>query len=262
MADLTRAEAYELRIGRWSRLVAREFLGWLAPAPKLDWLDVGCGGGALSDAVLADFEPRSLIGIDPLEGVIGDTRTAHDDPRADFRCINAEDMAFDDDSFDIAISGLVINFIEDKAKALSEMKRVVRPGGIVAGYVWDFGGKMELFRIYWDSARALDPEAIKHDHGALYPDCRPEPLKALLQGAGFAEVETSGIEIEMAYRDFDDFWQPLLIGSGGIPEYARSLSAEALAAFEAKVRGAITLDSDGSFTLHGRAWVVRGQVPA
>lgn len=262
MADLTRAEAYELRIGRWSRLVAREFLDWLAPGPGLDWLDVGCGDGALSDRVLAQCDPGSLIGIDPQREVISDTQAANDDPRADFRCANAQDMPFEDDSVDFAVSGLVLNFIDDQPKALAEMKRVVRPGGVVAGYVWDFAGKMELFRIYWDSARALDPEAIKHDHGALYPDCRPEPLAVLFRDAGFMDVEVSEIEAGIIYTDFGDYWQPLLIGTGGIPEYAQSLSDEALAAFEVKAREAVSFEADGSFTLRGRAWAVRGQVSA
>lgn len=261
MTGLTRAEAYELRIGRWSRLVGRKFLDWLAPVPGLDWLDVGCGSGALSDAVLEHSAPKSLVGIDPQEGVASDRDAAHSDPRADFRCIDAQDMPFDNDAFDMAVSGLVINFIENQPKALSEMKRVLRPGGLVAAYVWDFAGRMELFSIYWGAARALDPGAAKYDHGELYPLCKPEPLRALFATAGFENVEISEIEIAMPYGDFNDFWQPLLIGSGGIPDYARSLSADALAAFEAKVRGAVPARPDGGFTLKGRAWAVRGQVP-
>lgn len=262
MPELTRAEAYEMRIGRWSRLVAREFLDWLTPAPDLDWLDVGCGGGALSDDILRTGAPKSLIGIEPIEDVIRDTRAAHDDPRAEFRCANAQDMAFTDDSFDIAVSGLVINFIEDQARALAEMTRVVRPGGTVAGYVWDFAEKMELFRIYWDSARALDPGAVQFDQGERFPVCKPGPLTGLFRSAGLDNVEITEIKIAMPYGDFDDFWQPLLIGTGGIPDYANTLSADGLAALEAKVHGALPVTPDGSFTLRGHAWAVRGQVPA
>ncbi len=262
MADLTRAEAYELRIGRWSRLVASQFLGWLAPSSGLDWLDVGCGRGALSNAILEHSAPKSVAGIDPQEEVVRDAQAAGNDPRAAYHCIDAQDMPFDDAIFDAVVSGLVINFIEDQPKALSEMKRVLRPGGLVAGYVWDFAGDMELFRVFWDSARALDAEAVKHDHGALYADCRPEPLADLFLRAGFEQVEVSEIAVEMSYRDFDEFWKPLLIGTGGIPQYAKGLSEEALTAFAAKVREAISFRPDGSFTLRGRAWAVRGSVPA
>lgn len=261
MADLTRAEAYELRIGRWSRLVANQFLDWLTPAPGLDWLDVGCGRGALSSAILERCNPKSLAGIDPQEEVVRDAQAASNDPRAAYHCVDAQDMPFDDAIFDVVVSGLVINFIEDQPKALSEMKRVLRPGGQVAGYVWDFAGDMELFRVFWDSARALDAEAVKHDHGTLYADCRPEPLGELFLHAGFEKVEVSGIAVEISYEDFGEFWQPLLIGTGGIPQYAQSLSEDALAAFAAKVREAISFRPDGSFTLKGRAWAVRGLVP-
>ncbi len=261
MADLSRAEAYELRIGRWSRLVAQQFLDWLAPAPDLDWLDVGCGTGVLSDAVLERSNPRSLAGIDPQEEVVRDAQATNSDPRAGFRCANAQDMPLDDAIFDVVVSGLVINFIEDQPKALSEMKRVLRPGGLVAGYVWDFAGDMELFRVFWDSARALDAEAVKSDQGTLYADCRPEPLAELFLHAGFEKVEVSEIAVEMSYRDFGEFWQPLLIGTGGIPQYAQSLSEDALAAFAAKVRGALPTRPDGSFTLKGKAWAVRGLAP-
>ena len=261
MADLTRAEAYQLRIGRWSRLVANQFLDWLAPAPGLDWLDVGCGRGVLSSTILERCNPKSVAGIDPQEEVVRDAQAAGNDPRAAYHCIDAQDMPFDDAIFDVVVSGLVINFIEDQPKALSEMKRVLCPGGQVAGYVWDFAGDMELFRVFWDSAQALDAEAVKHDHGALYANCRPEPLAELFLHAGFEKVEVSEIAVEMSYRDFTDFWAPMTRGTGGIPLYCQSLGQDALAALEAKVHDALPIAEDGSFTLRGRAWAVRGLVP-
>lgn len=261
MAELTRAEAYELRIGRWSRLVANQFLDWLAPAPGKDWLDVGCGGGVLSEAVLEHCAPKSVVGIDPQDKVVRETGAANSDPRAAYHCIDAQDMPFDDAIFDVVVSGLVINFIEDQPRALSEMKRILRPGGQVAGYVWDFAGDMELFRVFWDSARALDAEAVKHDQGALYPLCKPGPLGELFDAAGFENVETSAISAEVFYRDFTDFWTPMTLGTGGIPLYVKALSPDGRAALEASVHDALPIAEDGSFTLKGRAWAVRGSVP-
>ncbi|MCH8861513.1 MAG: methyltransferase domain-containing protein [Proteobacteria bacterium] len=261
MADLTRAEAYELRIGRWSRLVAQQFLGWLAPAPGLDWLDVGCGTGVLSDAVLERSNPRSLAGIDPQENVVRDAQAAHSDPRAAFHCVNAQNMPFDNAIFDVVVSGLVINFIEDQPRALSEMKRVLRPGGQVAAYVWDFAGDMELFRVFWDSARALDAEAVKSDQGERFPVCKPGPLGALFEAAGFENVGTSAIMIDMPYRDFADFWVPMTRGAGGIPDYVKALDPDRQAALETRVHDALPIAADGSFTLRGRAWAVRGLAP-
>src|SRR6478735_5096126 len=142
--------AYEPYVGRWSRLVAREFVDWLDVAPGRRWLDIGCGTGALSRTILERAAPQALMGIDPSEGFI-----AHSLPAADR-------------AFDVAVAGLVINFVPDMARAAAEMARVTRPGGTVAAYVWDYSGEMQMMRRFWDAAVALDPAALDKDEGRRF----------------------------------------------------------------------------------------------
>lgn len=139
-------------MGRWSRLVAREFLAWLAVSPDSAWLDVGCGTGALMQGILDVEAPRSVVGIDPSEGYIGYAREHVRYDRVRFEVGDAHNLPFEAATFDAVVSGLVLNFVPEPARAVAEMKRVARPGGTVAAYVWDYAGKMELMRYFWDAA--------------------------------------------------------------------------------------------------------------
>ena len=155
-------DSYDAYMGRWSRKMAVRFLDWLNPAANLDWLDVGCGTGALSSAVLSRCNPRSLIGIEQSAGFVATAQRNVDDKRASFEVGDAQNLPLDDHSKDIVASALVLNFVPDIPKALSEMKRVVRPGGTVAFYVWDYpGGGMGFMRAFWNAAIALDPARIE-----------------------------------------------------------------------------------------------------
>src|SRR6478672_9711538 len=167
--------AYEPYVGRWSRLVAREFVDWLDVAPGRRWLDIGCGTGALSRTILERAAPQVLMGIDPSEGFIAHARSAVIDPRAGFGVGDAQSVPATDRAFDVAVAGLVINFVPDMAKAAAEMARVTRPGGTGAAYVWDYAGEMQMMRRFWDAAVALDPAALDKDEGRRFPVCRPEP---------------------------------------------------------------------------------------
>lgn len=139
-------ESYDAYMGRWSRKMAVRFLDWLSPADNLDWLDVGCGTGALSSMVLSRCNPRSLVGVEQSAGFVATAKRNVSDGRARFEVGDAQNLPLDDHSRDIVASALVLNFVPDIPKALSEMKRVVRPGGTIAFYVWDYPGGGE-----WDS---------------------------------------------------------------------------------------------------------------
>jgi SAM-dependent methyltransferase len=121
------------------------------------------------------------------------------------------------------VSGLVLNFVPDPALAAREMTRVARPGGRVAAYVWDYAGRMELIRHFWDAAAALDPAAAELDEGRRFGLCQPEPLGRLFRDAGLADVGVRPIEVATRFRDFDDYWDPFLGGQGPAPGYAMSL---------------------------------------
>jgi len=252
-------DVYEPYVGRWSRLVAREFLAWLDAPTGLDWLDVGCGTGALTEAVAGGCAPERLAGIDPSAGFLDFARRRLGDSGVELRQADAQDLPFAAAGFDRVVSGLVLNFVPDQPRASAEMARVARPGGEVALYVWDYADGMELMRHFWDAAVALDPLARALDEGRRFPICRPEPLLKLFEGAGLASVETRAIDVPTVFRDFDDYWSPFLGGQAPAPGYCMSLGEEARAALRERLRASLPARPDGSIHLVARAWAVRGR---
>jgi len=250
---------YEPYVGRWSRLVAQEFLGWLAPDPGDRWLDVGCGTGALSQAILQSAHPAAVDGFDQAAGFLALAREQVSDPRARFELGDARALPVVDASYDAAVSGLVLNFVPQPQQMLAEMARAVRAGGIVAVYIWDYAGKMQLMRHFWNAAAALDPGARDLDEGRRFPICQPDALADLFRAAGLAAVEVRAIDIDTHFRDFDDFWNPFLGGQGPAPSYAMSLGEEQRAALRERLRGSLPTALDGSIPLVARAWAARGR---
>jgi SAM-dependent methyltransferase len=251
-------------VGRWSRLVAREFVDWLGMPTGKRWLDVGCGTGSLTATILERADPRSVLGVDPSAGYIDHARAMIADPRARFEVGDARALPTSDDSVDAVVSGLVLNFVSpgEQATAVSEMHRVVEPGGTVAAYVWDYAGQMQLMRHFWDAAVDLDPDARSLDEGMRFPLGQPGPLRDLFLGAGFATVETRAIDVPTVFRDFDDYWSPFLGGQGPAPGYAMSLSEERRSALRERIRAGLPVSPNGSFRLIARAWAVRGRKPS
>ena len=249
---------YERYVGRWSRLVAPEFLSWLGVEPGAAWLDVGSGTGALSSAVIEHASPASLPGVDSSEGFVEHARSAV--PGAEFVIGDAQTLPFDDGSFDVVVSGLVLNFVPDQRQAVAEMTRVARPGGTIAVYVWDYSGRMALMRRFWDTAGELDPSARELDEGQRFSAFdRPEALERLLGAAGQVAVESRAIDIPTVFRDFDDYWEPFLGGQGPAPSYVMSLDEAARTRLCEALRERLPAAEDGSISLAARAWAARGQ---
>ena len=252
--------SYEPYVGRWSRLVAREFLDWLAVKPNSRWLDVGCGTGALTQTILAKADPQAITGVDRSEGYAAYTRSQVDDTRAAFEVADAQALdKFAAESFDAVVSGLVLNFVPRPELAVNEMARVVKSGGVVAAYVWDYAGKIELMRYFWDAAVALNPAAREKDEGLRFPICQSEPLADLFRTANLRNVETRAIDVPTVFRDFDDYWGPFLGGQGPAPGYCMSLDEHSRAALREKIRAGLPVRPDGSIHLIARAWAVRGR---
>jgi SAM-dependent methyltransferase len=250
--------AYESYVGRWSRLAAKEFLGWLAVPPGKRWLDVGCGTGALGGMILAMASPAQVDAVDRSEGYVAYAREQAKDPRVRFEVADAQALPSGDAAYDAVVSGLALNFFPDPARAVVEMARVARAGATVAAYVWDYAGRMELMRHFWDAAGALDPAARDLDEGRRFPLCRPEPLAALFRHAALADVETRAIDVPTVFRDFDDYWTPFLGGQGPAPGYVASLDEARRAALRERLRAALPAGPDGAIRLVARAWAVRG----
>jgi len=252
------AESLERYVGRWSRLVAREFVAWLQVPPGSRWLDVGCGSGALTETVLAEAEPESIEGVDTSEAFVAYAASRVTDLRASFAVADAQALDRPDAAYDAVASSLVLNFLPDPARGAAEMRRVARPGGVVAGYVWDYAGEMQLMRRFWDAAAELDPAAADLDEGRRMAGCNPADLEALFAGAGLEEVETRAIDVPTVFADFDDYWSPFEGGQGPAPGYCASLPPDRRAALRERLRETLPAAADGSISLVARAWAVRG----
>jgi SAM-dependent methyltransferase len=252
-------DAYEPYVGRWSRLVASEFLVWLALGPDLRWLDVGCGTGALTQTILAQARPHEVIGIDPSEGFIAYARDRTRDPRVAFKTADARGLAAADaGGFDTAVAGLVLNFIPAPGEALTAMAHAVRPGGTVACYVWDYAEGMQMMRAFWDAAVALDPGARDLDEGRRFPLCRPQPLRALFDEAGLQRTQVRAIDVPTVFTSFDDYWSPFLGGQGPAPTYCMALPEDRRQQLQDRIRAALPVAPDGSIRLSARAFAIRG----
>lgn len=252
---------YERYVGRWSRRVAPAFVSWLAQPAGLRWLDVGCGTGALCSAIALHAAPASLTGVEPSEGFLALARTTLG-ARAQLLQGHAAATTLPDASVDVVVSGLVLNFVPDLRAALAEAARVAAPGATLGAYVWDYAGKMELMRHFWDAAVALDPAAAVLDEGSRFPLCRPEALCAQLADAGCVEPQVAAIDIPTRFADFDDYWTPFLGGQGPAPSYATSLDEAARARLRDALQRRLPAAPDGSIDLVARAWAVRAGLPS
>jgi SAM-dependent methyltransferase len=250
-------DSYERYVGRWSRQVAPEFLAWLAAPEDLDWLDVGCGTGALAGTVAHTCRPHELAGIDPSPGFLAQARRQPGLARADLRQGDARALPFPDRTFDRVVSGLALNFVPDPMQAVHEMARVTRPGGEVALYVWDYA-RVELMTHFWMVAEALDPDGPDLDEAARFPLCREEALARLFaEENSLGPSATRAIEIATPFRDFDDYWTPFLGGQGIAPAYCMSLPEGQRTELCRQVRRRLPIGADGSIQLRARAWAIR-----
>ncbi|WBY03153.1 methyltransferase domain-containing protein [Ramlibacter tataouinensis] len=253
-------DAYERYIGRWSRQVAPLFLAWLDIPPGRRWLDVGCGTGALSAAILERCAPAGVTGVEPSDGFRA-LAIEQLGPRARVLPGSAEALPLGDASCDVAVSGLVLNFVPDVAAALAQMRRVVAPGGTIAAYVWDYADRMEVIRLFWEEAVSLDAEAARLHEGARFPLCHPHALKAAFEQAGLAGVEVVPLDGVAAFASFDDYWQPFLGGQGPAPTYASGLPESQRITLRNALQERLAAGGDGSIRLNARAWAVRGASP-
>lgn len=251
-------DSYERYVGRWSRPVAQEFIRWLAIPKNSQWLDVGCGTGALSQTILEISIPKKVKGIDRSEGYVEFTRSRLTDSRAEFEVGDAQALPVESGRYDVAVSGLVLNFVPQPSQMIAEMTRAVRKDGVVALYVWDYAGKMQLMRHFWDAAAALDPAASDLDEGLRFPICNPQPLTDLFQNAGLSDIEVRPIDVSTHFKDFDDYWTPFLGGQGPAPGYAMSMSEAHRAQLRERIYNTLPFAADGSIPLVARAWAVRG----
>lgn len=254
------AEAYERQRGRSSKLLAPLFIDFVGVQGEV--LDVGCGTGALTFALARNKSVSKIVGVDLSEGFLAYARSKTDDPRITFEQGDAQKLPFPDGAFDCCLALLVVSFIPDAPKAAREMRRVTRPGGVVATAMWDNTGGNDLNQSLWDAAIPLDPKAPQDkDRPGSYGTA--EDLTALWVGARFTNFAVKNIVFPCAFDSFDDFWLPLTEGQGPAGAYLARLSVEHRAALRERLRQNLFGNRpDGRFSLKAKAWAVRGTVPA
>lgn len=244
------ADEYEQFMGRWTRAVGGRFLDWLAPAQGLRWLDVGCGTGAFTQSIQQRCAPASVHGVDPAPAQIEYARKQA--PEAAFDVADAIDLPFADATFDVIASALVINFIPDRAKAFSEMRRVAKPGGIVSGYLWQRGPEAD-HSPHAPMQRAIREIGFEAMRPPMAPESMPDGARAALAAAGFSGIAVSSIEVSQTYDDFDDYWTTSMLPLSPIGKSIRSLNEEQRTALRKHAQNQIPPDSDGKITLAARA---------
>jgi SAM-dependent methyltransferase len=248
-------------MGRWSRLIAQQYVPWLRIPEGASWLDVGCGIGVVTEAILRDAAPFRVVGMDRSTAYIAEAARRLGTEGVVFDVGDAQEIPYEDGSFDAAVCGLLLNFLPDPEAALREMVRVARPGGTVSAYVWDYLDRMEIIRTFWDVAAEDDPTVARLPEVQRYSLCQPEALRQLFATANLEAIDVAGLEAPAVFEDFDDYWQPFLGGQGTAPTYVASLSDESRAGLREKLRSALPISSDGRVPLRIRAWAVRGHSP-
>ncbi|WP_347311225.1 class I SAM-dependent methyltransferase [Defluviimonas sp. SAOS-178_SWC] len=253
---------YDTYMGRWSRQIAARFVGWLEVPPGKDWLEVGCGTGALTRAVLEGAGPRTILSVDTSEDFVRHAARECPDPRATFQTGDGQRLDLPDRSRDAVVSGLVLNFVPDKGAMLAEMVRIARPGGRLGFYVWDYpAGGVGFIHAFWRAAAALDPAAETLSEDRRFPDCTREALAGLASGAWGPEAEVVAVEVPTPFASFEDFWHPFTLGAGPAPGYCAGLSPDAREKLRRKLDADLPRAPDGSIPLSARAWAVRASAP-
>ena len=247
---------YEVFMGRWSRRAADGFVTWAAADPGLRWLDVGSGTGALAATILQLARPAAVAGVDTSAGYVAEAGRRITDPRAHFEIGDAHEPA-GDESFDVAVSGLMLNFAGDPGAVVDAMRRAVTPGGLVAAYVWDYR-RMDLLGHFWAAAVALDAGAHAMDEAVRFAPWSADHLSVLWHTAGLRDVRTHAIDITCELRDFDDYWQPFEGGQGPAAAYLHSLGERARTDLRDAVRARLPPVADGPLLLRATAWAVKG----
>lgn len=251
---------YEDFMGRWSRDLAPQFLSWLRIPGGDHWLDVGCGTGALTNAICAHAEPASVVGCDPVEPFIKYARQHLQDPRASFVVAGVGSLPRQATGYGSITSQLALNFFPNPKAAIDEMRSLAASGGTVSACVWDYAGRMDFLRLFWDAAASADPRVQQRDEGVRFPMCRPEALVRLFYQGGLSDVRCEALEISMKFADFDDYWDSFLGGTGPAPSYVSSLNADARALLARELEQALPQGPSETIALIARAWAVRGSV--
>ncbi len=245
------ADVYRRFMGRFSEPLADQLVDLLSPAPGTTALDVGCGPGALTGRLAGVLGEDSVWAVDPqqtfVEALLAQWPGVHASVSA------AESLPFEDDRFDLTAASLVVHFMADPVAGIREMRRVTRPGGVVAADVWDLAGDHSPLSDFWAGARVLDPDVTTEE---WMPGARAGHLAELFEQAGFTDVDPTVLEILVSFASFEDWWEPFTFGVGPAGAYAASLDDQGRSALAEACAARL---GPPPFDVVGRAWTVVAQ---
>jgi ubiquinone/menaquinone biosynthesis C-methylase UbiE len=255
----TDGAAYERLMGRWSRRVGDVFIDWIEAPRDLRWLDIGCGTGVFTEQVIRGCSPAAVIGIDPSAEQLAFARGRGELSKVEFHVGDAQDLPFSDASFDIAVMALVIHFVADPAKAVTEMWRVLRPGGAAAAYAWD----------YTKAGSPIAPLASAMRMMGLESPSPPSPqvtsltaLEELWRAAGFVQISTRAIDISVDFADFEEFWQSMTVPVGPAGKAIAAMPPDGRARLRSVLEQQMPLTADGRVIYEARASAIKGSKQA
>lgn len=257
----TDGEGYERTMGRWSRRLAGPFLEFVGADDAQHVIDIGCGTGHLAGAAAVRMPCADVLGVDLSAAYLAHARSLYPDPRIRFTVGDACTLDAAPASFDAVLSMLVLHFVPRTTDAIAEMRRVAKPGAMVASAVWDARGGFVANRMFFDTAAAIDPDAVaRRAKNYTRPMTRPGELAAAWREAGLMDVEETQIVIRMDFASFDDYWSPYIGQEGPAAEYVRSLHPEKRERLETAVRSSyLDGEADGLRSYAAIAWAVRGR---
>jgi len=243
-------DAYDRFMGRYSRQLSPQLSDLAGIDAGQRVLDVGCGPGALTAELVLRLGPGLVAAVDPSEPFVIANATRH--PGVDVRHASAEHLPFADDEFDAALAQLVIHFMSDPVRGLSEMARVTRPGGRIAACVWDHGGGRGPINTYWEAARELDPD-LKDE--SLLAGSRQGHLGELFEAAGLHVVVDTALASRVTHASFEEWWEPFTLGVGPAGAHAAGLDPDQLVRLRELSRARLP---EAPFTHEVWAWAVCG----
>lgn len=261
--NVIRADGYEQLMGRWSRRLAIPFIEFAGLGQGEKVIDVGCGTGSLTFALAEAAVSTEIAAVDLSPVFVEEAQKRTSDPRIQIQQADACALPFDAGQFDRAFSLLVLHFVPDPAKAVSEMRRVVRSGGTVAAAVWDHLGGLPSMRMMWDTVAAANGKAREARNKYFWqPMMQPGEMRTCFLEQGLVEVEERSLLIRMDYSSFDDYWAPIGSGEGPIGKFVATLEAAERIEAQAAVRAAYEGGRpDGARSFAAVAWACRGTVP-
>jgi ubiquinone/menaquinone biosynthesis C-methylase UbiE len=253
----TSGSEYDQWMGRWSRLLAEQFLQWLAISPGARWIDVCCGSGVVTKAIAERCLPKRVAGIDASAAQIAFANQHRVGDGISFEVGDAISIPFPDASFDVVVCGLGLNYISEPIRALEEMRRVASADGVIAAYVWDYAEGAGFLRRFWDAAASVDPEATSFDQAQRFPMCTPDGLRELFRAAHCQRIRVKALEIVTWFENFEQYWAPLLSGQGSAPNYLASRSQQIKTEIRERLKSSFQSGETKPIELSARAWAVR-----